>query len=113
MYDCGSDKDGDGSRDPEALVVGSVDLGSSNLVAVSASNDWDTDYGYFDFFVSYTHSDVDDIGYGTSSTATSNYSDFTAYDRQRPTEGTSSFQTEHMLKMRFNWSKELIEGYQY
>jgi hypothetical protein len=62
--------------------------------------------------MSYTHSDVEDIGYGTSSTATSNYSDFAAYDRQRPSEGTSNFQVEHQLKMRFNWSTEIFSGYE-
>jgi hypothetical protein len=104
VYDC--------SEGPEALVVGSFDGGDSTLYALSASNDWDTDFGRFDMFASYTHSDVKDIGYGTSATATSNYSDFAAYDRQSPRVGTSSFQTEHNFKLRFNWRKELVEGYQ-
>jgi hypothetical protein len=112
VYDCGSDLDNDGSRDPEALAVGSVDEGKGMLLAFSASKDWDTDYGVFDLFTSYTYADVEDIGYGTSSTATSNYSDFAAYDRQNPQAGTSSFQTQHLFKMRFNWEKELIGGYQ-
>ncbi|MDC0602509.1 TonB-dependent receptor [Aliiglaciecola sp.] len=111
VYDCGSDLDGDGDRDPEAIAVGSFDGGDSTLIAFSASNDWDTDYGRFDIFTSYTHADVKDIGYGTSSTATSNYSDFAAYDRQSPRAGTSSYQTEHLFKLRFNWQKELIAGY--
>ncbi|MEP2651997.1 MAG: TonB-dependent receptor [Paraglaciecola sp.] len=104
VYDC--------SEGPEAIAVGSVDEGYSTLIAVSASQEWDTDYGSFDMFTSYTFADVKDIGYGTSSTATSNYSDFAAFDRQSPTAGTSSFQTEHLFKMRANWSKELIEGYE-
>jgi hypothetical protein len=111
VYDCGSDLDGDGDRDPEAIVVGSFDDGDSMLIALSATNEWDTDYGRFDIFTSYTHADVEDIGYGTSSTATSNYSDFAAFDRQSPQAGTSSFQTEHLFKLRFNWSKEIIDGY--
>lgn len=82
------------------------------LFAVSASKFWDTKYGEFDIFTSYTHADVEDVGYGTSSTATSNYSDFAAYDRQSPRAGTSNYQTEHLFKIRFNWSKELIEGYE-
>lgn len=112
VYDCGSDLDGDGRRDPEAIVVGSVDDGDSMLFAVSATKFWDTKYGEFDIFTSYTHADVEDVGYGTSSTATSNYSDFAAYDRQSPRAGTSNYQTEHLFKIRFNWSKELIEGYE-
>ena len=105
VYDC--------SDGPEALIVGSFNGGGdSKLYALSATNDWDTDYGSFDMFSSYTYSDVEDIGYGTSSTATSNYSDFAAYDRQSPREGTSSFQTEHLFKIRANWKKELIAGYE-
>ncbi len=112
VYDCGSDLDGDGRRDPEAIVVGSVDEGDSLLFALSASKTWDTSYGRFNLFTSYTHADVEDVGYGTSSTATSNYSDFAAFDRQRPMAGTSNFQTEHLFKLRFNWSKELLDGYE-
>ena len=104
VYDC--------SEGPEAIVTGSVDDGDAMLYALSASKAWETSYGSFDFFTSYTYADVEDVGYGTSSTATSNYSDFAAYDRQAPRAGTSNFQTEHLWKMRFNWSKELIDGYE-
>ena len=104
VYDCGGA--------PEAIVVGSFDGGKSTLFALSASKDWDTDYGSFDLFASYTHADVKDIGYGTSSTATSNYSDFAAFDRQSPREGTSNFQVEHMFKLRLNWRNELVPGYE-
>lgn len=104
VYDC--------SNGPEAIAVGSVDDGDGMLLAFSASKDWDTDYGRFDMFTSYTYADVEDVGYGTSSTATSNYSDFAAYDRQKPRAGTSNYQTEHLAKVRFNWSKEIVNGYQ-
>ena len=104
VYDCGGA--------PEAIVVGSYDGGTSTLFALSATKEWETRLGQFDMFASYTHADVKDIGYGTSSTATSNYSDFAAYDRQAPREGTSNFQVEHLFKLRLNWRKELIPGYE-
>jgi outer membrane receptor protein involved in Fe transport len=104
IYDC--------SGAPEAIVVGSVDDGDSMLFAFSASKVWDTEAGTFDLFTSYTNSDVEDVGYGTSATATSNYSDFAAYDRQQPRAGISNFQTEHLFKLRFNWTKELFAGYE-
>ncbi|MEL6693943.1 MAG: cell envelope biogenesis protein OmpA, partial [Pseudomonadota bacterium] len=103
VYDC--------SGAPEAIVVGSVDKGDSFLVAFSASKDWETALGDFDIFTSYTYADVNDIGYGTSSTATSNYSDFAAFDRQQPRTGTSNFQVEHLFKLRANWEKEFFDGY--
>ncbi|MFC3121029.1 TonB-dependent receptor [Agaribacter flavus] len=101
VYDC--------AGAPEAIVIGSFDDGGDgHLIALSASNEWETDYGEFDMFLSYTNSDVEDIGYGTEATATSNYSDFAAFDRQQPSLGTSNFQTEHLLKFRFNWSKQIF-----
>jgi len=106
VYDC------DSSADPEALVVGSTDKGNSLLFAVSARKEWQTvNYGDFDLFMSYTHADVKDIGGGTSSTASSNYSDSAAWSYQVPRAGTSNFEVEHLFKVRFDWEKELVEGY--
>ncbi|MEM6652888.1 MAG: TonB-dependent receptor [Pseudomonadota bacterium] len=102
VYDCSF---------PEAIVVGSVDKGHSLLFALSATKEWETEFGIFDIFTSYTYADVEDIGYGTSSTATSNYSDFAAFDRQQPRTGTSNFQVEHLLRLRANWEKEFFDGY--
>ncbi len=104
VYDC--------SNGPEAIVVNSIDAGKSMLFALSATKEWQTSYGEFDMFASYTNADVTDVGYGTSSTATSNYSDFAAYDRQSPRPGTSNFQVQHLFKLRFNWSQELLDGYE-
>ena len=104
VYDC--------SGAPEAIILDSVDEGSSLLFAFSASKAWQTRFGNMDLFASYTHADVEDVGYGTSSTATSNYSDFAAFDRQIPRTGTSRFEVEHLFKMRFNWSKEFFSGYE-
>lgn len=103
VYDC--------SNGPEALGVGSVDKGHSTLFAVSASNDWETKFGEVDLFTSYTYADVNDIGGGTSSTASSNYSDTPRYSYQNPRTGISNFQVEHQFKIRLNWEKELIDGY--
>lgn len=102
VYDCGR---------PEDLILGSTDKGHSFIWALSARNDWQTKYGDMDLFASYTNADVNDVGYGTSSTATSNYSDSARYDLQQPRIGTSNFQVEHQFKLRFTWEKDLIEDY--
>ncbi|MDG1824681.1 MAG: carboxypeptidase regulatory-like domain-containing protein [Henriciella sp.] len=102
VYDCSF---------PEALAVGSVDKGNSLLFAFSAKQDWETDFGDIDLFTSYTYADVNDIGGGTSSTASSNYSDSARYDFQNPRIGTSNYQVEHQFKMRVAWEKEFLEGY--
>ena len=98
VYDC--DKSA-----PEALILSSVDKGESTLWAVSASKEFENG---FDLFLSYTHQDVKDIGMGTSSTASSNYSDSSRYDYQVPHEQISRYQVEHMFKMRLDWEKNLF-----
>ena len=98
VYDCDSSA-------PEALILSSVDKGESLLWAVSASKAFDNG---FDLFASYTHQDVKDIGMGTSSTASSNYSDSPRYDYQNPREQTSRYQVEHMFKLRLDWEKNLF-----
>jgi len=105
IYDCGG-------GDAEAIVIDSTDQGSGLLYALAVSKDWSTAFGEIDMFASVTFADVEDVGYGTSSTATSNYSDFAAYDRQRPRAGVSNFETESAIKFRLNWSKEFFSGYE-
>lgn len=96
VYDCGR---------PEEIVLGSTDKGESLLWAVSASKEFENG---FDLFASYTNQDVTDIGYGTSSTATSNYSDSPRFDLQVPREQTSRYQVEHSFKLRLDWEKEFF-----
>ncbi|WP_409433354.1 TonB-dependent receptor domain-containing protein [Litorimonas sp. RW-G-Af-16] len=105
VFDCG------GNGDPEAIVVRSVDEGESFLAAVSASKDWETDIGDIGFFASYTYADVDDIGQGTSSTATSNYSDTPRFSYQLARPGTSNYETQHNFKLRLKWEDELFGDY--
>ncbi|MEM1389914.1 MAG: TonB-dependent receptor [Pseudomonadota bacterium] len=99
IYDCSF---------PEDIVLGSTDKGSSLLFAFAADKTWDTQYGEFDLFTSYTYADIQDIGYGTSSTATSNYSDSARFDFQKPRTGTSNFEVEHLFKLRLAWQKEFF-----
>ena len=96
---------------PEALIAASVELGDSFLLAVSAANDWETPFGDIDLFASYTHADINDAGFGTSSTASSNYSDSSRYSYQVPREGTSNFEVEHLFKLRLNWEKAFFGDY--
>jgi len=100
-----------GTGDPEAIVTTSVDEGSSFLVAVSAKKEWETPIGDLDLFAAYTFADVEDIGQGTSSTATSNYSDTPRYSYQLPFSGTSNFEVKHSFKLRLGWEKEFVDDY--
>ena len=99
VYDCGATED---------IVVGSVDKGESMIYALAVDKEFENG---FDLFAAYTYQDVEDIGMGTSSTATSNYSDSARYDYEVPTTGTSNFQVEHQFKLRLNWEKEFVQDF--
>ena len=105
IYDC--------SGAPEAITVGSVDAGEAFLMAFSARKEWLTSFGDIDLFASYTYADINDFGGGTSSTATSNYSDSARFDLQNPrvSVGTSNFEVKHNFKLRLDWEKDLIQDY--
>ncbi len=105
IYDC--------TGGPEALGVGSVDEGDAFLIAFSARKEWETKFGDFDLFASYTYADVNDFGGGTSSTATSNYSDSARFDYQNPSlsVGTSNFEVKHNAKIRLDWEKEILKDH--
>ena len=90
------------------IVVNSADIGESLLWAVSVDKEFENG---FDLFASYTHQDVEDIGGGTSSTATSNFSDSARFDYLVPTAGTSNFQTEHLFKLRLSYEREFVENF--
>lgn len=105
VYNCSN------GGEPEALIVGNANKGESFLMAFSARKDWETKFGDIDVFASYTYADVTDIAGGTSSTASSNYSDSARLDFQVPTAGTSNFQVEHNFKLRMNWEKEFFKDY--
>ena len=90
------------------IVVNSADIGESLLWAVSVDKEFDNGS---DLFASYTHQDVEDIGGGTSSTATSNFSDSARFDYITPTAGISNFQTEHLFKLRLSYEREFVENF--
>ena len=96
-------------KGPEATVLSSTDKGGSTIFAVSASKAWDIGVSVFG---SYTYSDVNDIGMGTSSTATSNYSDTPRYSLQVPQIGTSNFEVKHQLKIAATYKEKFFQDYE-
>lgn len=103
VYACG------GSRGPEAIVLSSIDKGGSTIFALSAAKEWDLGVS---LFASYTYSDVDDIGMGTSSTAASNYAKTPRYSLQLPQTGRSNFEVKHQLKISATYKQEFYKDYE-
>lgn len=97
------------ARERTDVVLGSSDIGESTILAFTASKDWDNGIS---LFASYTNQDVKTNGQGTSSTATSNYSDFATADRNSPTLGIGRDETEHDFKLQLGWDGEMFEGYE-
>ncbi len=113
------DSDGDGTIDigevevaPEALLLTNVDKGKQEILTLRLSKDWD-DLGPFGSLFtsfSYTYQDATDAHSGTSSTASSNYSDYATFDRQNPRTSVSNYQREHDFKITLDWEKEFIQN---
>lgn len=98
---------------PEALLLTNIDKGKQEILTMRLSKDWD-DLGAFGSFytsLSYTWQNSDDAHSGTSSTASSNYSDYASSDRQNPRTAVSNYQREHEFKLKLDWEKEFFEDF--
>jgi outer membrane receptor for ferrienterochelin and colicin len=114
------DTDGDGNVGidevevaPEALLLTNIDKGKQQIFTTRLGKDWGElgQLGSLYTSLSYTWQDSTDAHSGTSSTASSNYSDYAAADRQNPTTSVSNYQREHEFKIKLDWEKEFIENY--
>lgn len=91
------------------IILSNTDLGQSRILAFSLQNEWDNGVS---FWGSYANQDITDAHSGTSSTATSNYSDYATFDRQTPREATSNYEIEHEFKSRLGWRHSFYEDYE-
>lgn len=116
----GFDTDGDGNVElrevevaPEALLLTNTDKGKQQIFSTRISKDWD-DLGKFGSLytsLSYTWQNTTDAHSGTSSTASSNYSDYASFDRQHGRNSVSNYQREHEFKLKVDWEKEFFADY--
>ena len=111
------DTDGDGFVSiseaevaPYALYLTNVDEGEQQILTLKFRKPID-DYG-LTFGGSYTYQDVTEAHPGTSSTASSNYSDYATYDRQNPINAVSNYQREHEFKLYVDWAHEFVDDYE-
>ena len=98
---------------PEALLLTNTDKGMQQVFTTRISKDWD-DLGKFGSLytsLSYTWQNSTDAHSGTSSTASSNYSDYASFDRQNARTSTSNYQREHEFKLKMDWEKEFVANY--
>lgn len=98
---------------PQALLLTNIDKGKQHIFTTRIGKNWD-DLGAFGEVytsLSYTWQDTTDAHSGTSSTATSNYSDYASFDRQNARNAVSNYQREHEFKLQVNWEKEFIADY--
>ena len=97
IYSCGPDR--------EDLFLTSVDGGGSDIWSFTSEKDFGET---IETFFSYTYTDATEVHPGTSSTASSNYSDHATFDRQNPIEARSNYAREHDFKLRLSWSDDIF-----
>jgi len=91
------------------IVMSNVDEGNAIITTFQLSKDWDNG---FSLWMAYANQDVTDAHSGTSSTQTSNYSDYATFDRQNPNNATSNYEIEHDWKLRASWRHAFFEDYE-
>ncbi len=101
VYACGFDA----NSPRQDLFLTSVNGGESNIWTVSVAK---TFFDNISANFSYTNSDVTEAHPGTSSTATSNYSDYATFDRNNPIVARSNYVREHDFKLRLSWADDLL-----
>ena len=102
IYGANPSRPNDGGRD---LVLYNTDEGSAKFIIAGVEKEWDTaDIGRFRIRAGYTHSDVQDIGYGTASTADSNFQQRAFVNLNEPLNGRSDYEREHRFTANARWS---------
>jgi Carboxypeptidase regulatory-like domain len=91
------------------IVVRNVDGGAGTIFSYSLENNFDNGVS---FWINYTNQDIDEVHPGTSSTATSNYSDHATFDRQNPLNRPSNYEIEHQINARLGWRHAFFDDYE-
>ncbi|MEE2525554.1 TonB-dependent receptor [Hyphobacterium sp. HN65] len=91
------------------IVVRNVDGGGGTTLSFSLENEFDNGVS---FWLNYTNQDIDEVHPGTSSTATSNYSDHATSDRQNPLVRPSNYEIEHQINARLGWRHAFFGEYE-
>lgn len=99
FYNCGL-----GSRRQDILLT-SVDGGHSDIWTVRSEKAFGEN---FETMFSYTYSDVEEVHPATSSTASSNYSDWASADRNNPVAARGNYVREHDFKLRLSWADDVL-----
>jgi len=85
------------------------DKGHSTIWALSVDKEWESGLS---FAGSYTHQDVTEGHPGTSSTASSNFSDYASFDRNNPYTATSNYEREHDFKLQLGYRNAFFGDYE-
>lgn len=96
--------------DGSDLLLTNADVGESKIFTAVVKQQWEGTFRDIGFTFGYAYSDVTDMGYGTSSTAISNFRfrGFTDYDAVE--EGRSDYERRHRFTLGMTWAERLFEG---
>lgn len=94
------------------LLLTNADGGESQFIILAAEKEWEFSQGAgsIDLNLGYTWSNITDIGGGTSSTASSNYTFRTFVNAQDREEGRSDYEREHRFTMTADFEYDFFEG---
>ena len=91
------------------IMLTNTDLeGTSKIFSTSLFKDWDIG---LQTTMSYTHQDIQDVHVSTSSTASSNFGNNIAINRNQAMLGRSTFETKHRFVLNLGYEAEFFAGY--
>ncbi len=98
----------DGGRD---LILANTDQGKAKFIIANTEKEWDdADLGRIKLRAGYTYSDVQDIGYGTASTADSNFQQRAFVNLNEPHLGRSDYEREHRFTANASWAHRFFSN---
>jgi len=89
-------------------IVTNTGAGSGTVLTLSLAKSFDTDYGYWDANIGYTHQDVDELRSYNRFVGFETYAFDAQTDLNNPQIGPSKYEVEHRITANLIWSKELF-----
>ena len=100
-----------GRNETQDFILGNVDSGddgSSLVLSIGVSKEWDNG---FDMGASYAYVDAEDANPMTSAVAFSNYANFATSDPNNPSAATSDYAVGNRFNFSLGYTAEFFDGY--
>jgi hypothetical protein len=93
------------------LLLLNTSEGESWIWTIDLRRAWTSGNNRWDFFLGYSHQDVEDVNPGTSSQASSNWDNLATADPNDPPLATSNYEIENRVTLQLSWARPFFGDY--